>query len=406
MGVHHKQSFPFSLSRFDVRHHGALPSLAMNRILGGAATGIVGIFFPIFLYEFFDLSIMMVIGWFAASYLSRIPILIWAAKIFSKTGLTASMFIGSVWWIITMLIFFTLDAVPTFFPYLLLAVSGVTISLISAFYWTPFHVDFAQFSTKGHRGRQIGIFYAIQRLVGVVAPMIGGALIAWVSYSASFLAAVALVILSMIPLAFLPRSEVEYEFGFWETFQKLFNKRFRFLTLSMIALGAENIVGVVIWPIFLFQIFRGEYLEVGAFAAVIVVISLALQLGLGKILDKSSQKKWLHWGVDLYALGWFMKAFVDTVAGVFAVSTFHSLGSIMMRTPLDVMTYEKAADSGHYIDEYTTIREIALNIGRVLMLVLLIGVTAHVSIPASFIVAAAASFGVTFLVRYHADMPS
>jgi len=53
------------------------------------------------------------------------------------------------------------------------------------------------------------------------------------------------------------------------------------------------------------------------------------------------------------------------VAGVFAASTFHMFGSILMSTPLDAMFYDKAADSGHYVDEFTTIREIALTVGRV-----------------------------------------
>jgi len=42
----------------------------------------------------------------------------------------------------------------------------------------------------------------------------------------------------------------------------------------MMAYGAENIVGVVIWPIFLFAIFDGQYLEIGTFAAIIVIIGL------------------------------------------------------------------------------------------------------------------------------------
>jgi len=47
--------------------------------------------------------------------------------------------------------------------------------------------------------------------------------------------------------------------------------------------------------------------------------------------------------------------------------------------------YEQAADSGHYIDEYTVLREIALSIGRVLMLLVLVGVTSVFSIGAFFL---------------------
>jgi hypothetical protein len=51
------------------------------------------------------------------------------------------------------------------------------------------------------------------------------------------------------------------------------------------------------------------------------------------------------------------------------------------------------------------IREIALNIGRVLMLAILLVVTSRFSIATSFIVAAVASFGVTLLAKYRAKIP-
>jgi len=91
---------------------------------------------------------------------------------------------------------------------------------------------------------------------------------------------------------------------------------------------------------------------------------------------------------------------VETVTGVFAASTFHSFGSIMLRTPMDTMMYEQAADSGHYIDEYTVLREIALSIGRVLMLLVLVGVTSVFSIGAFFFVAAIISLGMNQLAKY------
>lgn len=64
--------------------------------------------------------------------------------------------------------------------------------------------------------------------------------------------------------------------------------------------------------------------------------------------------------------------------------------------------YEQAVDSGHYIDEYTVLREIALGIGRVAMLLFLVAVTSIFSIGASFFVAAVVSLGVNSLVDYKA----
>ena len=203
----------------------------------------------------------------------------------------------------------------------------------------------------------------------------------------------------MVPLFFLRNKYVRYEFGFTQTFQKMFSKKFREMSVSMVAYGAENVVGVVIWPLFLFTIFEGNYLNIGAFTAVIVVVSASLEIFVGRQTDRWSAIKMMKIGTGVYALGWIGKAIVDTVVGVFAASTFHSIGSILLRTPVDTLMYEQAADAGHYIDEYTTIREIALNIGRTLMILFLIGITYWFSLSSAFLVAAVVGVGVVRLAK-------
>lgn len=387
-----------------MRHLSSLPTLAIQRLFGFAAGALVGVFFPIFLYEFFGMSIQWVLIWYAALFVARLPIHIVAAKIFSKTGLIASMFIGILGAILFYLASYFLDVTGgTFQPYALHALALAGLTILAGFYWAPFHVDFAKFSSKGRRGRQIAIFYDIQRLVGIAAPAVGGFLIAAYSYSVIFLYAVMIKVLSLIPLVFLPRTRVQYEFGFFESFAKMFEKRFRWMTWSMIAHGAESVVAAIVWPVFLFVILDGRYLDVGLITAAIVIISLALQLMIGSQIDKGKTKKILRWGSGIYALGWISKSLVESVVGIFAASTFHSFGSIMMRTPLDAMMYEQAADSGHYIDEYTVLRETALTIGRLGMMILLIGVTTWFSIPAAFVIAGFVSLGVNLLAKVHAQ---
>lgn len=379
----------------------ALPTLATNRLIGFTSSAITGLFFSIFLYEFFDFSITLTLLWYVASYTLRIPAHTIAAKIFSKTGLVPSMVIGTIGVIIYFLAVYSLDVAVDFAPLTMLGISIAGLTVWSAFYWVPFHIDFAEFSTKGKRGRQLSLYYVAQRVIAAAAPIVGGFLIMQYGFSVIFLFAIFALVLSFIPMAHLPRTHVEYEYGFFETFQKLFSKEYRSLVLPMMAHGAENIVGVVIWPIFLFEVFDGDYLNIGIFAAIIVVLSILFQLFIGKQLDKHPMKRILKWGTHVYALGWFFKALVDTVLGVFAASTFHSFGSIIMRTSMDAIYYEKAADSGHYVDEFTVIKETAINFGRLFMVVLLIFVTAQMSLQGAFIVAAIVSLGISILNNLH-----
>jgi len=399
MRSHHKQSFPLSSHRFDIRHLGAFSALASHRVIGHAATAIIGMFFPIFLYEFVGMNLQMYFLWFAIGVGMRIPLFPIGAKIFSKTGLNISLVVGTLMWAMYYGAAYVLEVAPGFYPSLVLFASFLALAICHAFYWSPYHIDFAKFSKKGKRGHQLGLLYATQRFISVIGPIAGGLIIAKYSYSAAFIVGIAIVLLSMIPFLYFPRTNVQYEFGFVETFQKVFAKKYRYLSLSMFAVGIETIVGYAIWPIFLFMIFNGDYLDVGIFSSVIVLVGMLLQVFMGNLTDKKRPKKLLAFGVDLYSMGWIVKAFVQSVGGVFAASTFHMFGSIMMRTPLDTMMYEKAADSGHYIDEFTTIREVSLTFGRVALLVAMFFLSQHFSLSVAFIIAGLSSLVITVFAR-------
>lgn len=391
----------FHSHRFDIKHLGALPSLATNRLLGFTAGSILMLFIPIFIYEFFGMNLQIFFIAYALIYAIRLPTFVWGAKLFTRTGLSVSMAIATLTWLIFYIGLYILDTSPNFFPYATFAITMLLLAIGNALYWGPFHVDFAQFSKKGRRGHQIGLLYAIQLVLAFAAPIVGGLLVSHYSYSTAFILALFTLALSFIPLAFVPNTHVAYEFGFFETFKKLFSKDYRYLTGSMAAAGAESVASTAVWPIFLFVVFKGDHLSVGIFAAVIVVVSVMLQLFVGKEVDKYKPRKLLPWGVDFNALGWIVKAFVSSIAGVFAASVIHRIGAIMMKTPMDTLMYEKAADAGHYIDEFTVIREIALTIGRTLFFVLMIFITMRASIQVAFILAAVVSFGINFFTRVH-----
>ena len=397
---HHRKSEAISTHRFDVTHLRGLPALSLNRLIGFAASTVIGIFIPIFLYEYFDQQIVLVLLWFCIMYALRAPLFVLAAKFFSRTSLILSMIVGTLAWIVHYSALYFLEQYPLWHSEWLIVLSLLAVGVSASFYWTPFNVDFSSFGSKKKRGAEEGIFLAAQRLIGVLTPILGGWLIVTYDYGSTFLVGIILVVSSIIPLFFLKHNPVQYEYGFFETFRLLFSKKYRYLTLSMIGYGAESSVAYVVWPIFLFIVFAGNHFSVGAFATVIVLISMAAQVFLGKYLDHHKKRKILNWGVDFFALGWLIKAFVSTPMGVFFASTFHSFGAILMGTPLSTMLHEKAADAGHYIDEFTTMREIGTTIGRAAMMLLLVAIVSIWSINIAFVAAAAVSLLMSLLGRY------
>ncbi len=162
--------------------------------------------------------------------------------------------------------------------------------------------------------------------------------------------------------------------------------------LAYMADGAESVIGLIIWPIFIYQLLKGSYFQVGAISTLIIGITAIFQLFLGKFIDSGVKKeKVLKWGSIFYSLGWIIKVFIATAFHIFVVGVYHNVTRIFMRTPFDTLTYEIAADGGHYVDELTVLREMAIQFGKVLMIILVIIASFYLPIQWLFILAALAA---------------
>ena len=83
--------------------------------------------------------------------------------------------------------------------------------------------------------------------------------------------------------------------------------------------------------------------------------------------------------------------FIETGFQIFVASTYHSFAGIIRGIPFSAFMYEEMADQGHYIDEYTVLREAAISFGRVFMLVACFILLCFVGLPWTFLLAAIAS---------------
>ena len=221
-------------------------------------------------------------------------------------------------------------------------------------------------------------------------PIISAWLIVSFGYPVLLISAGLIILLSILPIFFLSVEKEKFEFGFWQTFKILFSKKERSLLILYAAEGAENAIGFLVWPIFIFLLFKGKYLEVGAVATAVVFFSVILQIFVGRLSDRFNPQKIFHLGTGLTFFGWLLRIFVSSVGQVFFVGVFYSLAAILMNTPFEAIMYARAADAGHYVDEYTVLREMALGVGRFLILLLSALLVSFIGFPAAFLLAALA----------------
>ena len=364
-------------------------SLYTGKTIVMIANGLLGLFLPIFLYNLFGMNFQYAIVYFGAGYLLYGLLVAFGARFLNRFGfrkaLRFSVALGALFYAI----FYFMDKDTLAY---LIPLSILVVVLYRLLYWLPFHVDFAKFTDKKNRGRQLSAIMATRMAIGIIIPLVAGFIISRFGFDVIFLMAIIIYLISGIPYLTIPRTEEKFSWGYFETWKRFFSKERRSSVYAFMADGAEGVVGFLVWPIFIFQLLDGNYFQVGAVSTFIIAITVALQLITGKYIDGKIQKeKVMRFGSILYSLGWVVKIFIATTFQIFIAGTYHNLMRIFLRTPFDAITYEMAADNGHYVDEFTVLHEMAINFGRVLMVVLIIFISMFFAVQWTFALAAGAA---------------
>lgn len=369
-------------------------ALFSNQLIWGFAAGMVGLFLPIFLFTKFNHSVQNVLIFYIISFVLFGLLVPFGAQIMSKVGLRKTMIIAIpclAGYYLGLYYFNNLSYL------LFLASALVAVTLFRILYWIPYHVDFAEFLTPRGRGKKIAFLSSLSFLVGILAPFVAGFVINKWGFSILFIIAAVIIGISIFPLFFIRTNPEKYSYSYFQTFKELLAKKNRKILFAYSADGAETVISVTIWPIFIFGILEENYIAVGVLSAAIVLATVLLQLIMGKLTDKTRKRSLIRLGTVLYAFGWLIKMFIQTGFQIFVVSSYHSLVGIVKGIPFTTLIYEQMADQGHYIDEYTVLREVSLNIGRVLMLILCFVLLGFVGLTWTFLLAAIVSLFINVL---------
>jgi YQGE family putative transporter len=372
-----------------------LASLYTSRTLILIASGFIGLFLPVFLLQQYN-SLQVVIWFYLVSWFLYLMLAAPGARLMNVFGIKKAM--------IYSLPFLALFYIALyFFENDILAwtiIAGLSLTFYRMLYWVPYHTDFASFSEGKNRGKQISLLDSVSTFLSILTPFISGFLIMEFGFKVVFVIVIVLILTSMVPLYFLPEVREEFTWSYKRTWREFFAKSNRQMMLAYIGEGAENWIGGVLWPIFIWQLLEGRYLQVGILTSVITAIAVILNLAMGDYTDRFNKRKLMRAGSILYSLGWIAKMFVTTAFQLFIASTYHSFALILLRTPFSALIYEKAADSGHFLDEYSMLREMYLQFGRIIVMIIILILLNVLSFNLIFILAAMASLLVNLLPKH------
>lgn len=382
--------------RFQKKDTGFMQLFISKRLIHGAAAALAGIFVPIFLYETSGESFFVVGGYYAMLSIVYAMLLVPSMQVTNRLGFSRTLVLSGLMSVVTYtLLFFTnSDNIMT-----LMWPLAAAIVAFRLFHWVPFHTDFALFTTAGKRGKQVSLSFAAIAFMGAVGPVAAGFIVAQAGYSALFGTIVALLMAATISYAYVPETPTHFDWSWRETWRQIKLPTNRGLMIGEFANGAETIVNIIVWPIFLYTILNGDMFSIGLLSTIIVGVTIVLQLLLGRYIDgKGKDKsKTLKVGSFLYAVGWVLKIFVLSAAQVFFVGLYHNIVRIFSHTPFSAIVYDMSADQGSLVDEYTVIREMANHLGRAASLLSVAILTLFIPIGWTFMVAVTASLALNMV---------
>lgn len=369
--------------------------LYFGRMVMAISSGLLGVFLPIFIYNLSDGNIPLVMAYYAVASGVYLFLVAFGAQFLNKFGFRKALVLASLSAVVinTAYYYTTPDNM-----WKLLPISLLFVIIFRLLFWIPYHVDFAIFTNTGRRGGQVGLMLSTITLLGVVGPMLAGYIIEAYSMQALFFIAIVVYALGTIPFALVPRTNEKFSWDYMRAWRELFSKKNRAVVWASVATGAEETIGVIVWPIFIFLLLQGDYFKVGALSSFILGATVLLQYMFGHYLDRLGQKHgMLKAGSILYALGWIVKIFVLTAFHVFIVGIYHKIAKVLTDTSYDAIFYDLAADQGHYVDEFTVLSEMAMQIGRLLALGAVAMLVMYISLNWTFIIGAIASLALTSL---------
>lgn len=369
--------------------------LYLNRLLVQIAFGLLTGFGILFFFEKFNGSIVYVLLLSSALHLTFALGNHISARLIKIWGMRNMMIVA----LFFLIVVFISRVFWEYNPILILAIYFFTFSVYKSLYWVPYHVEFASFTDKKTRGKQVALLYNIGDMFAASLPFISGLIISASGYNTLFITGCIFVMLSIFPLFKINQTRENYTWSFNRLVQELFQKENRGVVLSNLGNGLQMTVSAVVWPIFIFIVTEGDYVKFGAILALVAIFMIFLRYIVGKYMDKVGREKVVKVGNTVYFTGWILKAFIQSVTGIFVVDIYHRLGNVVNKLSFDVSVYDQAADNGRYIDEYTLLKEFSTLIGRFIMPLVLIPVIFYFNIQVAFIFGALATLLMNLINR-------
>lgn len=358
----------------------------LNRVLRTFAFSLLGIFIPIYLINI-GYTLDNVILYFIGQYFTTLFMAPLTGIIESKIGVKKTMLLGTSFFVIFFFFLFTIHIY--YWPLLLLSIFyGIEQSL----YWIPAITNFAKFSKRGVRGREVGNWISFSQAVTVLAPLLGAWIIVSTSFDALLILASVIMILS-VSVLFLTPDHVFPLGRIWSPFSKK-NLNFFFLFFSKGSIYTANLL----WPLFIYFILP-DYFFIAIAATLAGAASAVFTFSIGQISDRTSKLKILKISTFANILVWGAAVFVTNPTQVYVLSFVKGFAYMMMVVPSFAIVCRESLKQNTV--GFMIFREVSYAFSRGLFLIVALLLPFSIKFQTVFILAAIFSLYFLIFKRSH-----
>lgn len=367
-----------------------LSEIYINALFRSLTISMSGIFVPVYMlrlsYRITD--ILMVYAWY---FTARVAIDFIAAFTIAKYGPKHTLLTGQALQIVSSIFFLTLASMH--WP---IALVGILWGGSASFSYIAYDVDFSKIKHASHGGKELGFEQTMEKIGGVLGPIIGG-FVATV-FGPRYIFVVALLLLALSMKVLLRTKE-----------PVRLNQKLRFRDFSVrgllrpvlipaAGLGVENTLSICLWPLFLgLFVLRDSsaFAKLGILASISVALAVLSAHIIGRLVDGQRGRYFLRLNATANALLHLFRPFVQTFPIALGVNMVNEVVTVGYRIPFMKGFYDSADDYPGFRIVYITVMQSFSSAFKALawwfLVVLSLGIEARSTLYIGFVIAAFAS---------------
>jgi hypothetical protein len=239
--------------------------------------------------------------------------------------------------------------------YMLIATFAIMMGLHRALYWIPY----ATLSEPGPTGYVLEILISCMPLLGALALVLPAGPVFFASVTA-------LVALSLMPLVYADDRLERFSWRYRETFAELFSPLNAGPLVLLIADGIQGVTLLLLWPMTVYLLLDQSYVMLGLILTLTLLLALFLKEPVRRIFRYARIGR-SHTALAIIVFAsWLARLGVGTPLQVLAADLAHHALAGPRRFAIDTLSFDQAADGGHFVDEYTALKEMGMAIGRLI----------------------------------------